>query len=152
MPTFRFRAQAALDLRRREYEQTQRDLAEKQRDLQMAQARHEQACAAVTGAERVSVDAQSQAVPASELDWYRFWIVRLVHERQAHALTVASREQRVTDAVAACQGAHQRCEALEKFRDKARRAHDAAESATERKLIDELAARRYVSGRVIRGE
>lgn len=152
MPAFRFRAQAALDLRRREYEQTQRELAEKQRDLQVAQARFEQACAAVIGAGRVSVDAQSESVAAFELDWYRFWIVRLVHERQAHALAVSSREQRVADAVAACQHAHQRCEALEKFRDKAKRAHDAAESATERKLIDELAARRYVSGRAIKGE
>ena len=152
MATFRFRAQAALDLRRREYEQAQRELAEKRRDLQGAQARYEQARAAVVVAERASVDAQGSAVAAFELDWYRFWIVRLVHERQAHALTVTAREQRVADAVAACQRAHQRCEALEKFRDKAQRAHEAAESATERKLIDELATRRYVGGRAIRGE
>ncbi len=152
MPAFRFRAQAALDLRRREYEVAQRELAATQRDLQLAQVRLHQASAAVVTAERTATDAQSSSAPAYELDWYRFWIVRLVHERQAHTLTVAARERRVADAIAACQRAHQRCEALERFREKARRAHDAAESAIERKLIDELATRRYAAAKSIRGE
>lgn len=152
MATFRFRAQAALELRRRQYGQTQRELADAQRDLHLAQARLQNASTAVVTAQRIAADAQATMAPVYEIDWYRFWIERLVHERQAHAQTVTAREQRVADAAAACQRAHQRCEALERFRDKARRAHDAAESATERKLIDELATRRYATARAVRGE
>jgi flagellar export protein FliJ len=152
MAMFRFRAQAALDLRRREYDLAQRELAETQRDLHLARTRWQQASADVDTAQQAAVTAQSSQGTVTPLDWYRFWIVRLVHERQAHALSVTAREQRVSDAAAACQRAHQRCEALERFREKARRAHDAAESATERKLIDELASRRYAAARAVRGE
>jgi flagellar export protein FliJ len=152
MARFRFRAQAALDLRHREYEATQRELAVRQRDLQLAQSRLQQAHEAVSVAQATAAQAQSVLAPSHELDWYRFWIERLVHERQAHTQTVTAREQRVAEAVAACQRAHQRCEALERFRDKARRAHEAAESATERKLIDELATRRYTAARAATGE
>ena len=152
MAKFTFRAQAALDLRQREYEHTQRELAQRQRDLQSAQAALRTAEEAVTLAQRTTADARTAMAPAYELEWYRFWIERLVHERQAHTQQVTAREQRVAEAIAACHRAHQRCEALLRFRDKARRAFDAAESATERKLIDELATRRYTAGRVARGE
>jgi len=145
--TFRFRAQAALDLRRREYEQTQRELAQAERELHAAQGRLQQAMTSLEGAQQTAVDAQNGLTPIHELDWYRFWITRLVHERDETAQMVTAHERRVADASAACQRAHQRCEALEKFREKARRAHDAAESATERKLIDELATRRFVAAR-----
>jgi flagellar export protein FliJ len=151
MAKFRFRAQAALDLRRREYEQAQRELAESQRDLHLARTRWQQASADVDAAQQAAT-AQSARATVNELEWYRFWIARLVHERQAQALHVMTREQRVSDAAAACQRAHQRCEALERFREKARRAHDAAESATERKLIDELASRRYAAARAVGGD
>ena len=152
MATFRFRAQAALDLRHREYDAAQRELAARQRDLQLAQSRLQQAEQAVTTAQTTAAAAQSALAPSHELEWYRFWIERLVHERHAHTLTVAAREQRVADARAACQRAHQRCEALERFRDEAKRTHEAAESATERKLIDELATRRYTAARAGRGD
>jgi len=152
MPTFRFRAQAALDLRHREYDATQRELAARQRDLQLAQSRLQQAAQAVSAAQETAAAALAALAPSHELEWYRFWIERLVHERHAHTLNVAAREQRVAEARAACQRAHQRCEALERFRDKARRAHEAAESATERKLIDELATRRYTAVRAGTGD
>jgi flagellar export protein FliJ len=142
---FRFRAQAALDLRRREYEESQRKLAEAERDRHVAQVRWHRADEAVSAAQRAAADAQTAAGPVHQLDWYRFWIERLAHERHAHALIVKAREQRVAEAATACQRAHQRCEALERFRDKAKRAHEAAESATERKLIDELATQRYAA-------
>jgi flagellar export protein FliJ len=142
---FRFRAQAALDLRHREYEESQRKLAQAERDRSVAQARLHRAGEAVIAAQRAAADAQAKAAADHQLDWYRFWIERLAHERQAHALVVKAREQRVAEAAAACQRAHQRCEALERFREKAKRAHEAAESATERKLIDELATQRYAA-------
>ena len=147
MARFRFRAQAALDLRRREYEETRRKLAEAERDRNRAQVRLHRAGEAVVAAQATAAAAQTKGTAVHELDWYRFWIERLAHERHAHALIVKAREQRVAEAAADCQRAHQRCEALERFRDKARSAHEAAESATERKLIDELATQRYAASR-----
>jgi flagellar biosynthesis chaperone FliJ len=57
-----------------------------------------------------------------------------------------SRETVVEQARLACASAKQKCESLERFRDKARHAFDAAEAEVERKLLDELATRRFVTG------
>jgi flagellar export protein FliJ len=150
--TFKFRAQAALDLRRREYDAAQRQLAETQRDLHLAQSRQQQAAQVVIDATQRAAEAQTQAAAVHELEWYRFWIARLVHEREAHIALVRTREQRVAEATRACQRAHQKREALERFYDKARQAYDAAEAANEMKLIDELATRRYAAAQAVRGE
>ncbi len=147
MAAFRFRAQAALDLRRREYEETQRKLAAAERDRNHAQARLHRAGEAVIAAQQAAFEAQAKGAQVHELDWYRSWIERLAHERHAHALVARAREQRVAEAAVSCRHAYQRCTALERFRDKARRAHDAAESATERKVIDELATQRHAASR-----
>ena len=147
MAAFRFRAQAARDLRRREYEDAQRQLTEAERDRSIAERRLQRAAEAVSEAQRTARDAHTRGVASHELDWYRSWIDRLVHERHAHAQILTARTERAADAAAACQRAHQRWKALERFYEKAKRAHEAAESAAERKLIDELATRRYVATR-----
>jgi flagellar export protein FliJ len=152
MAIFRFRAQAARDLRRREYEEAQRQLAEAERDRSVAESRLHRATEAVTDAQRAARDAQASGHPAHELDWYRSWIDRLVDERHAHTLILKARTQQAADAASACQRAHQRWEALERFYEKAKRAHEAAESAAERKLIDELATQRYAAARPFAGE
>jgi flagellar export protein FliJ len=53
-------------------------------------------------------------------------------------------EAAVHVAQAACLETKRRCEALERFRDKALAAHRAAEDAEERKIIDDLATQRFV--------
>ena len=45
--------------------------------------------------------------------------------------------------LAACQRAKQRCESLERLREKTQRAHERSEADAERKLIDELATTRF---------
>ena len=147
MATFRFRAQAARDLRRREYEEAQRQLAEAERDRGVAEGRLHRAAGAVADAQRAARGVQASDGSTHELEWYRSWIDRLVYERHAHTLIVKARTQRAADAASACQRAHQRWEALERFYEKAKRAHEAAESAAERKLIDELATQRYAAAR-----
>jgi flagellar export protein FliJ len=152
MAAFRFRAQAARDLRRREYEESQRQLAEAERDRSVAESRLHRATEAVADAQRAARDVQASGGAAHELDWYRSWIDRLVYERHAHTLIVNARTLEAADAASACQRAHQRWEALERFYEKAKRAHEAAESAAERKLIDELATQRFAAARPLEGE
>jgi flagellar export protein FliJ len=143
MSKFRFRAQAALDLRRKELEAAQQDLARAERDRDAARQRVEEADARVQGARQSATEAGRGSGSASELEWYRFWILRLDHERHAAATALAAREAEVIRAAAACIHAKQRCESLEKMRENAERGHRAAERDAERKVIDELATRRF---------
>ena len=144
---FKFRAQAALDMRLRELQDAQRELAAKQGDRDAAQRRFLDAEQALHEARVSAGAAQTTVTDCTTLQWYRFWIVRLDHEKKAHAATLAKREEAVARATAACVRAKQRCESLERFRDRARAQYDEALAADERKLIDELATRRYASTR-----
>jgi hypothetical protein len=69
----------------------------------------------------------------------------LEHERAVCAADVAARERDVARASAAALKARQRLEALERFRDKARRVWDHAVAADEQKQIDVLATLRHVA-------
>ena len=144
---FRFRAQAALDLRSRQLQDAQRELARAEGDRDAARLRVTAADAALDEARAQAAAAQRTASDCTALQWYQFWILRLSHERKAHLATLAAREEAVKRAAAACMRAEQRREALDRFREKARRGYEAHEAAAERKLIDELATRRYAATR-----
>lgn len=146
MARFRFRAQPALDLRRRQLESAQRELADAERVRDVARARLERADAALHTARAAGTERAREAGTITDWHWYRFWILRLEHERNAESSALASREARVLVAREACVQAKQRCESLERFKEKAVEAFEAAELAEERKLIDELATRRFVIG------
>ncbi len=147
MKGFRFRAQAALDLRRREDEAATRVLAQAERALLEARR-------ALTDADGRLADARqvpgaAGVVPGAMLDgaWHRSWIVRLEMERRAVALRVREREGLVAKALAARHKTYQRLESLERFRGKALdRFHD-AEEAAEQKMLDELGTMRFMAAR-----
>jgi flagellar export protein FliJ len=147
MRSFRFRAQPALDLRRREHDATQRALARADSERQRARD-------LVDAADRGLADARSDADDASrglksraELEWYRFWIIRLNRERAALEAALGVCVAAVAEARAAGLAARQRREALERLRQKAYAAHLHAEAAAERKIIDELATQRFSTRR-----
>jgi flagellar export protein FliJ len=141
--TFRFRAQAALDLRQRELDSAQRQLARTEELRDAARRRLQQADNDRAEARARAAEAHRTPGEVTALQWYRFWILRLDHERAAHAAALAAREHEVTQAIAACMRAKQRRESLDRFRKKAQAAHEHAELAAEMKVIDELATRRY---------
>ena len=143
MKKFKFRAQAALDLRQRELEEKQRQLARAEELRDAARHRLQQADEAAAEARAQATEAHRTMTDVAALQWYRFWIIRLDHERAAHAAALAAREQDVTQAIAACMQAKQRRESLDRFRKKAQAAHADAELAEEMKMLDELATRRY---------
>jgi flagellar export protein FliJ len=143
--TFRFRAQAALDLRSRELEEAQRVLARAEQTRDAVQRKLEDAEAEMARARAAAAEAQRSATHISGLEWYRFWLLRLAHERAAHAATLAAREEDVRRAFAACTQAHIRRESLVRFKAKARAAHQSLQQAAEMKLIDELATRRFTA-------
>jgi flagellar export protein FliJ len=151
MARFRFRPQPALDLRRREHEAAQRELARADLERQRAQSHVEAAERALVGAVR-SADAAARTPGAvSQLDWYRSWIVRLEGERAETSEALRTHERTVLTARAASLAARRRHEALERLREKAYAAHLAGEADAERKLIDEVASQRYARRAITEG-
>jgi flagellar export protein FliJ len=143
MSKFRFRAQAALDLRQREWQAAQGDLARAEQVRDMAARDVEKSVQALAEAQQASAEQAQTARSASELQWYRFWILRLDHERQRARTVLAARQGEVAKFVAACLHAKQRYESLESLRDKMRQAFERAEADAERKAIDEIATLRF---------
>ncbi len=145
MRPFRFRAQAAIDLRQREYDEARRVLAHASLDLRAAQDVQAEAGARIGGArERLASDMRGP-IDTARCQWHRSWILRLEHERAVCAADVAARERDVARASGVAVKARQRLEALERFRDKARLAWERAAAADEQKQIDVLATLRHVA-------
>jgi flagellar export protein FliJ len=142
MPTFRFRADAALTFRRRQLEEAQRELARKERDRLEASGRAERAAAAVSEAKTAAIPPAGAPIGAHAFEWQRFWITRLQREQGRDNAALAAREAAVTTARTACTAARQKCRALERLREKAWARHLAADAAEERKVIDDIAVRR----------
>jgi flagellar export protein FliJ len=143
MSVFRFRAQAALDMRRRELQTAQGHLSRAEQVREMAARGAEKAAATLAEGQQTAADGATATRSVTELQWYRFWIVRLDHERRSAQLLLAAAESDVAKMSAACLYARQRCESLERLREKMRRSYDRAEADAERKVIDEIATLRF---------
>jgi flagellar export protein FliJ len=143
MSAFRFRAQAALDLRRREWQTAQGNLARAEQVREMAARDVEKAALALAEAQNVSAEGARETRTATELQWYRFWMIRLDHERRGAQSLLAARQGDVAKMSAACLHAKQRYESLERLQEKMRRTHERAEADAERKVIDEIATLRF---------
>jgi len=142
---FTFRAQPALDLRRREHDARRRALAAAEFELAAERRRFDQACDSLCAA-REDMERQMRGTHASaQLGWHRVWIHRLERSRHASALAVAEKEVRTAAAMAECATARQRLESLERLKEKARRAWDDAERAREQRELDAMATMRYQS-------
>ncbi len=141
MPTFRFRADAALAFRRRQLDDAQRELAQKERDRLDANQRVERAAAAVIEAKTAAIPAAGAPTTAQAFEWQRFWITRLQREQGRDMAALKVREAAVNTARTACTAARQKCRALERLREKAWTRHAAAEAVEERKVIDDIAVR-----------
>jgi flagellar export protein FliJ len=142
---FVFRAQAAIDLRQREYDEARRVFARASLDLRAARDVWNGSRSRLTGAQEQFAREMRQTIDPARSQWYRFWIVRLEHESAVCADAVTAREREVTLASAACVKTRQRLEALERFRDKAQDAWQRAAAAEEQKQIDALATLRHVA-------
>jgi flagellar export protein FliJ len=146
--SFTFRAQPALDLRRREHDARRRSLVTAEFELTVERRRFDEACDTLCSA-RDHLGRQMENRHASpDLTWHRDWIQRLEQSRRAHASAVAEKEARVAVATAECVVARQKLESLERLKDKARRSWDDAERAREQREFDALATMRYeIAGR-----
>jgi flagellar export protein FliJ len=144
MRPFRFRAEAALQLRRREHDQALVHLARTQTALATA----EQAVTDALGAMRAAAESLADAMRAPTgnvpLEWYRSWRVRCAAEHDAVVRRRVEREADVERAARAVTVTHKRVRSLELLHDNALAAWHREAAAEERKTMDALAGSRFI--------
>ena len=145
MRRFRFRAQAALDLRHREDDEAKRAYALAERDLFAAVAGLQDAEARVNTARETLAAVMSAPSVIGEEQWHRSWILKLDQERRACAVRVTACQELRVKRHAERLETHTRVDALERFKETAATAHARAEDAETQKSLDELGTMRFVS-------
>ena len=142
---FRFRAQAALDLRQREHDAARRVLAKAEADLREAGRVLHEATQCADEARAQCAARMQEPGGHVQAQWYRSWILRLDRERALAANAVTSRQAQVAEATAACTRSRQRVESLERFKEKASQEWERQALAEEQKHIDALATMRFTT-------
>ena len=144
MRPFRFRAAAALDLRRRQEEDALTALGRV--EAQFSEAK--EACAAMEGQRKNALAEQlaqsRRGVDMATLFWHRNWITRLQAAVDDLRADVAKKSLAVDQARRAWQFARRRRMALDRMHERALARHRAEEQREELKVIDELARIRFV--------
>lgn len=147
MTVFRFRAQAALDLRRRQHDEARRRLADAERAVEAAQQALDEIDAAIAATRAQAGELLADPARQHELEWHRLWELRLQQERAQRVSNLAACRTEADVRRTECLRARQRVDSLERWRDRAAHAYAGQERATERKLMDTLATTRFVAAR-----
>jgi flagellar export protein FliJ len=143
-PTFTFRAQPALDVRKRELDTRRRELATTEWELRAARQLFTEAEQTLRTAHQNAGETLRHA-GVEQYVWHRVWIDRVERAKAAHAVTVARRQDDVAKAAAACRKAKQRVDAMEKLKEKARAAWEHEARLREQRELDALATMRFVA-------
>lgn len=144
MRPFRFRADAALQLRRREHDRALVTLARAESAVLTARQAVDRAGAAWQEAGDQQRAAMVSPGGSPPVEWYRSWRLRLAGERQRCEDARTARETDAAAAQAAVNKARQRVRSLERLHDLARAAWQREADREERKAMDALAAMRFI--------
>lgn len=151
MLPFTFRAEAALDLRRKQEDEARRALAAAQTAHEAAQAR---AVAADLNARRAAdecLTSQHAGTAAWRLGWHQSWITKLRLEADACQRATAISAGHVERATASVIVAHQKRRTLERLRERARKRYDLEATREHSRAMDALAGMRFVARAAERG-
>jgi hypothetical protein len=143
MRPFRFRAQAALQLRRREHDQALAHLARTQNALALAQHGVDEAQREIVHADEALGTKLRSATTEQQIEWYRSWRLRWAAERHRREQQRRAREADVASAMKRVGVTHQRVRSLERLHELARSAWQREALAEERKTMDALAVTRH---------
>jgi flagellar export protein FliJ len=141
---FRFRAQPALDLRRREDDDARRACAGAESRLMAAEVAQQRARCELADGQQARAGA---AVAPHEREWHRFWIMGLEQAVATATESVAIADRGLVAVRHIRQETRKRVDALEHFRDKARHAYDRVVLAEEQRLMDAAGTARFVGQR-----
>jgi flagellar export protein FliJ len=147
MAKFRFRAEVALDLRRKQDEEAQRTLAEARRAVARAEAvlAHEDGVLRDTLARAAAEEARASDL--ARVIWHRQWM-----RRQRQVVEAARRwlgERQAVERAASDQAvmARRKLRALERLKDRLWATYVAEERRSEQKEMDVLGGLRFVARR-----
>ena len=145
MTEFRFRAAAALDLRRKQETDAATALALAEAELRASEHQAEQADAARRAAQEQLVATERHGSDVTTMLWHRNWIVRLTNDLTDRRRQVNELGEAVRQAEERWRQARQRRLALERMHERALRRFKQDQLRQELKVIDELARLRYVT-------
>ena len=147
MRPFRFRAQAALELRRRQHDDALRTRAVAETALAAADAAIASAEGVIAVADEQSAAAMTGAMDHSQIPWHRAWRLRCVEDRTRLQARRAHHHRELHRAAEHVSHTHRRVRALERLREHSVARWLRAEQQDERKTMDALAASRFVRER-----
>ena len=143
--TFRFRAAAALDIRRKQEDAARLESAQAELALDTARQRADEARAAViSGGERL-VNAQAAGLESWRVQWHRAWIDQQRRQAAARADEAVAKAREAEAAQKAVQEAFKRRRVLERLRDRAARKHRRASDQQHVREMNDLATLRFVA-------
>jgi flagellar export protein FliJ len=148
---FRFRAQAALDLRRKQDEEAQRELGVARHATAAAdRALQHERTTLENGLARAR-DEEGRAWDTARAIWYRNWI-KLQKERIAAAEAMLERRRgEERSAAERAMTTRRKLRSLERLRDRNWKAHQTAELKAEQKEFDMLGGLRFVARQDVPG-
>ena len=142
MRPFVFRAQVALDLRRKREEDAQRALGAANAAVLRAEADLEASVHACDDSKHRAADEMRERGDVATQMWYRNWILRQQREIAVRRDTVTDRRSDADNARARATKTHIDVKVLEKLHEKKWRAYTDEERRAEQKEIDWLAVLR----------
>ena len=143
MREFRFRAAAALELRRQQESAAGAVLAQAEARFREAEVVLAAGIAKRCDAQAAQNDTASRGTDIATLEWHRNWIIRLAATIARLRPEVEVRAVVVRDAEAAWREARRKRLALERMKDRAWRRFQQEQQRQESKVIDELARLRF---------
>jgi flagellar export protein FliJ len=152
MAEFRFRAAAALELRRQQESAAATALARAEGLFHEAEALAARAVQARVDAQEARQSAERRGTDIASLEWHRNWIVRLTVTVETVKREVDARAEVVRQAEQGWREARRKRLALERMRERAWRRFQVEQQRQELKVIDELARLRFVMADAWRDE
>lgn len=152
MSDFRFRAAAALELRRKQETDAGTALARAEAELRASEQLSAQAETARRAAQQRLMSVERHGSDVTTLLWHRNWIVRLSNDLTERRRQVSLLSEAVRKAEQHWRQARQRRLALERMHERALRRFKQEQLRQELKVIDELARLRYVTADAWRDE
>jgi len=143
MRPFRFRAEAALEMRRREHDRALVVLARAQAAFVAARHGVEAAAKAIEDADRELRQAMQTPDPQLPLGWYRSWRLKVREDHRAAEARRDARDKDVREATAEMSRSRQRVRSLERLRELAFAAWERESRRSDQRTMDALAAVRF---------
>lgn len=143
MRPFRFRAEAALEMRRREHDRALVMLAHAQAAFVAALEGVEAAQKTVDHADRELQQAMQAPDPQLPLGWYRSWRLKVREDYRAAEARRDARDKDVREATAEVSRSRQRVRSLERLRELALTAWERESRRSDRRTMDALASMRF---------